>query len=115
MTLGWVRTGQLGKPSLTNYLLNLTPSERSLQAKMAASAKHAKTDGTEATAAARAASPASDDYWINKVDPGGELSVKERTKRARNAKREHFTRLALKSAKARTQKSGKRPMGDDAP
>ena len=72
-----------------NYLLELTPSQRSLQARMAASAKHAKTDGREATAAARVASPGSDDYWISKVDPNGDLSAKEREKRARNAKREH--------------------------
>lgn len=84
-----------------NYLLDLAPAQRSLQARLAASAKHARTDGREATAAARAASPGSDEYWIAKVDPNGELDVKERVKRARNAKREHFTRMALKSAKAR--------------
>ena len=88
-----------------NYISDLTPSERSLQARMAASAKHAKIDGPVATAAARAASPASDDYWIKKVDPSGELSVKERVKRARNAKREHFTRMALKSVQARANRT----------
>jgi hypothetical protein len=84
-----------------NYISGLSASERSLQARMAASAKHAKTDGQEATAAARAASPGSDQYWIDRVDPKRELTRTERVKRARNAKREHFTRMALKSAKAR--------------
>ncbi len=88
-----------------NYLLELTPSQRSLQARMAASAKHAKTDGRDATAAARVASPGSDDYWISNVDPNGDLSAKEREKRARNAKREHFTRMALKSAKVRADRA----------
>lgn len=88
-----------------NYILGLTPSQRVLQARMAASAKHARTDGRAATAAARAASPGSDDYWFAVVDPDEQLSAAEREKRARNAKREHFTRLALKSARARATRS----------
>jgi hypothetical protein len=77
-----------------------------MRARLAASAKHAKTDGREATAAARASSPGSDDYWLNRVDPANELGRKEREKRARNAKREHFTRMALRSANARRRKAG---------
>ena len=35
------------------------------------------------------------------VDPDNELPLKERLKRAENAKRAYFQRLALKSARAR--------------
>jgi hypothetical protein len=79
-----------------------------MRARLAAFAKHAKTDGREATAAARAASPSADDYWLSRVDPDRVLNHKEREKRARNAKREHFTRMALRSAKARQRKVGER-------
>lgn len=84
-----------------SYLTDLPPEERSMRARLAAFEKHAKTDGREATAAARAASPASDDYWLDKVDPGGDLEPKERAKRARSAKSAHYTRMVL----ARKKKS----------
>jgi hypothetical protein len=45
--------------------------------------------------------PHSNAYWLRKVDPDGVLSEAERTRRADCAKRAHFQRLALASAKAR--------------
>jgi hypothetical protein len=38
------------------------------------------------------------------VDPNGELPEAERLKRAEAAKKAHFSRMALKSAKARRRK-----------
>ena len=83
------------------YLSDLSPTERTMQARIAANVKHATTDGRDATAAARAASPGSDEYWLDKVDPERELAIKERRKRARNAKSAHFTKLALAGHRAK--------------
>jgi hypothetical protein len=83
---------------------DLTPSERSTRARLAALAKHRQTDPHEATKAACRANPSSLEYWETKIDPDHELTAKERARRADLARREHFTRLALKSAKARRRK-----------
>ena len=88
-----------------SYLSDLPPSERAMRARLAALDRHSRTDGREATRAARAASPGSDDYWLDKVDPDGLLTQSERTKRARNAKSAHFTRLALRSLTARRSRN----------
>ena len=77
---------------------NLTASERSLRAKIAAHAKWANQDPTEGTAKARAAFLRS---FIDKVDPTRELPEAERFRRAEAARSEHFARLAYLSARAR--------------
>lgn len=41
------------------------------------------------------------DRFERQVDPAGELCPKERAKRAEHAHKEHMTRLAFKSARAR--------------
>jgi hypothetical protein len=73
-------------------------SVRSLVGRIGAHALHATHDSTELTAAARSRFLAS---FIDKVDPDRALSEPERLKRAEHALRQHMTRLALKSAKAR--------------
>jgi hypothetical protein len=79
---------------------SLSPSERTLRARLAAHAKHAKTDDpTAATAAARKAFNV--DRFEREVDPDGTLPPAERARRAAHAKKAYFTRLALQSAKAR--------------
>ena len=83
---------------------SLSPAERSLRARMAARALHSRVDGHEHTAKARAAGPGSSAYWLDKVDPDGELEDRERRKHAEHAKAEYFTRLAYKSARARRKK-----------
>jgi len=74
----------------------LTPKERTLRARIAAHSLHAQ--GRTNTGPARVAFDA---RWEREVDPDGVLSPDERSKRASHAKRAHFQRLALKSAKAR--------------
>jgi hypothetical protein len=54
------------------------------------------------TAAARANGPGALEYWEQKVDPDGDMTPAERTKCAVAAKKAHFQRLALLSAKARS-------------
>jgi hypothetical protein len=69
-------------------------------------------DRTAATRTARSASPGALEYWERKVDPDGVMSPADRAKCAGAAKREHFARLALASAKARR---GRRPRAPDRP
>lgn len=84
----------------------LTPSERSLQARMAAHALHARHDSRKITAPARAAFL---NRFESEVDPDGILPEAERLRRAEHARRAHMTRLALASAQARR----KRASGDE--
>ena len=84
----------------------MSPAERSLRARMAAHAMHARNDPVEITAKARAAFLASFD---RQADPEGVLSAEERRRRAEHLRSAHFARLALASAKAR--RSRKPPAG----
>lgn len=78
-------------------------SERSLAASIAANEGWARCpDRSARTSPARAALMAK---FETLVDPNGELAPVERAKRAENARRAHFQRLALKSAKARRSRA----------
>ena len=76
----------------------LTASERTLRARLAAHTLHSQVDPTEHTAPARRAFL---ERFYDEVDPDRELPEAERERRAEHAKKAYFTRLALKSAKAR--------------
>lgn len=78
--------------------MTLSPTERTLRARLAAHTKWATTDPTVGTAAARAAFL---DRFELQVDPDGVLNPAERARRAGHARKAYFTRLALKSAQAR--------------
>jgi hypothetical protein len=89
-------------------------AERSLRARLAAYALHAQHDPRETTANGRAAFLARFD---REVDPAGLLEPDERRRRAEQARRAYFARLALASAKARRAKRaalGKKPEGGEA-
>lgn len=79
----------------------LTPSERTLRARLAAHALHAQ--GGTNTDAARAAFEAK---FLDEVDPDRTLDPATRAKRAEHARKAHFQRLALKSATARRKARG---------
>lgn len=83
----------------------LTPSERSMQARIAAHSLHAQYDSRELTAAGRKAFM---DSFERKVDPEGVLDPAERRRRADHARKAHFTAMALKSAQARRQRREQR-------
>ncbi len=74
----------------------MTPAERSLRGRLGALAIHAT--GRTNTAPARASFLGRFD---REVDPEGVLTPDERARRAEYAKRAHFTRLAIASARAR--------------
>jgi hypothetical protein len=77
-----------------------TPSERRVNAKIAANARWKnETNRTLATAKARAAGPASLDYWLKRVDPDREMAYHDRVRAAENARAEWYAR-AMKNARA---------------
>jgi hypothetical protein len=80
----------------------LTPNERTLRARAAAFALHAKVDGRAITANARAAMR---DKLLDQVDPERVLPPKERARRLLAAQRSHMALAQLaKARKARTQR-----------
>lgn len=77
-------------------------SEASSRASIAALARWKnEANPSAATAAARAAFM---EKFADEVDPDRTLDPAERARRAERARKEHFTRLALKSARARAAK-----------
>lgn len=82
----------------------LTPSERTLRARLGAHKSWQNTtDRAARTANARKAAL---DRFDREVDPDGTLPLAERARRAEHARKAYFTALALKSAKARRKAGG---------
>jgi hypothetical protein len=80
---------------------SLTPSERSLRARLAAHALHAQYDSRELTRPGR---DKFEQRFIDEVDPERMLPEAERQRRVDHARKAYFTRLAMKSAQARKAK-----------
>lgn len=81
----------------------MTSAQRTLRAQIAAHDSWAHTDDRSArTAPARKAML---DKFEQQVDPNNELTPAERAKRAEHARKAHFKRLALASAKSRRARS----------
>lgn len=76
----------------------MTPTERSLRARLAAHTLHSQVDAVKHTAPARRAFM---ERFEDQVDPERRLSADERARRAEQARRAYFTRLALRSVQAR--------------
>ncbi|MGW4365430.1 hypothetical protein ACWEKT_07270 [Nocardia takedensis] len=80
-----------------------THADRTLRARIAAHESWARTsDRAARTAKAREALLTKFDRL---VDPDGLLSAEERTYRAAQARKAHYSRLALRSAQARRRRS----------
>ena len=77
----------------------MTPSERTLRARIGAFSLHAL--GLTNTAPARCAFLSK---FEREVDPDGVLSEEERQRRAMCARKAYFAKLGLKSAKKRRKK-----------
>lgn len=82
--------------------MSLTPAQRSLRASIAANARLANEDPVAMTAPARKAFL---DRFEKQVDPDGVLDPAERARRAEHARKAHFKRLALASARARAERA----------
>jgi hypothetical protein len=98
-------------PALTHRQTSLSPAERSLRARLAAYAMHARHDARRTSANGRAAFLA---RFEREVDPDGRLDPEERARRAEQARRVYFARLSLAAAKARRAKRPRRQGGDAA-
>jgi len=82
----------------------LTPTERSLRARVAAHAMHAA--GRTSTKAATAAFMAKFEV---EVDPDNSLVPAERARRAQHARKAHFYHMALASARKRRRATNPEP------
>lgn len=80
----------------------MTPEQRTLRARIAAHAMHARHDTQKTTSAGREAFLA---RFEREVDPDGTLPPAERARRAEHARKAYFTGLALKSSRARSRKA----------
>jgi hypothetical protein len=84
------------------------PRMMSLRGRIGAFVLHASRDPRETTAKARATFLA---RFERDVDPDGSLPPEERQRRALAARKAHFERLALKSARSRANSKGRPPAG----
>ncbi len=78
----------------------LSQSQRILRARLAAYTRSSLYDGKVVTAKARQTFL---DRFDQQVDPDKQLPAAERARRAEAARKAHFTGLALKSSRKRTQ------------
>ena len=85
----------------------LSPSERSLRARIAAHSLHAMRDSCELTAPARrAAREKLNERLLAEIDPRNELPEGERARRLEHARKAHFLRLRLKGLQAKKKRGG---------
>ena len=83
-------------------------SNRTLIARIGAYSLHAQHDSRVTSAPGRkAAAQALNDRLLAEIDPEGTLSETERARRLECARKAHFSRLALKSAKDRAKGKGR--------
>jgi hypothetical protein len=78
----------------------LSKKQRQLRGRLGAYTRASQYDGKAVTAKARQAFL---DQFEQQVDPDHLLPVAERARRAEAARKAHFTRLAMKSARARSR------------
>jgi hypothetical protein len=90
---------------------DVSPSERTLRARLAAHMLHARRDPRHTTANGRAAFLA---RFEREVDPDGTLDPAECRRRAEQARRAYFTRLSLAAIQAKRAKRAAPARGDAA-
>lgn len=84
---------------------SMSPEERSMRGRIAASSRWARASAEDRAAAGRTARRGFDARFEREVDPDGTLSVEERFRRAEHAKKAYMLRLALASSKARRKRA----------
>jgi hypothetical protein len=86
---------------------NVSSPEMSIRGRMGAWAALVANGADAQLAAAHSSpnNPKNDSYWENRVDPDSRLAPSDRRQRAEAAKKLYFTRLAYKSARARSRNS----------
>lgn len=84
----------------------MTPAERSLRARMAAFAMHAKYGTSGSRRLAKSGQDGLMARFEREVDPSGELPPEERRRRAEQLRRAHMARLTMLSIKAKRRAAG---------
>lgn len=85
----------------------LTPSQRTMRARIGGLRLHALHDTAVVSAPGRmAAATKLEARLLAEVDPHSSLSPAERARRLESARRAHFARLAYLSARSRARRSG---------
>jgi hypothetical protein len=80
----------------------LSPTERTLRAKIGAHSLHALHDSRITSAPGRsAASEKLNERLLSEIDPNDELTDAERARRLEHARSAYFSKLALQRSKAR--------------
>ena len=83
----------------------MTPSQRTIRAKIGAYSLHAQHDSHVVSAPGRAAAAKKlNASLLTEIDPKGRLSEAERARRLESARKAHFAKLALRSARVRGKK-----------
>jgi len=91
----------------------LSPAQRTLRARLAAHESWANTEDRSArTKAGHQASPASVDYWLERVDPDGTMTVAARHAAAKSKRDAYMSRLAFNASRARSAR--RREVGPNA-
>jgi hypothetical protein len=86
---------------------SLTPEQRTLRARLAAHESWSNTeDRSKRTSSGYRASPASVDYWLDKVDPDGTMTPDARRRAAESKRDAYMARLAFNASRARAAKRG---------
>jgi hypothetical protein len=83
----------------------MTPEQKSLRSRLAAAILHSRYDSRRLTEPARRAFL---QRFLDEVDPQRRLSERERLRRADQARRAYFVRLALASSRARSARQSRR-------
>jgi hypothetical protein len=92
----------LGMTHSSDELYDNAAADRQIRARIAANTRWSREpDRSAATAAGRAGLEAK---FVREVDPNGQLSPQDLAVRVEAARRAHFLRMALKSAKARRKR-----------
>lgn len=81
-------------------LATLTPSQRTMRARIAANIRWSREDGKPSAIRAQAGLLAK---FVDQVDPDRVLPEAERQRRAEAARRAHMQRLSFRSSKARSR------------
>lgn len=87
----------------------------SLCGQIAANSRWSRVNADERTAATSAGRLAAEKRFEKIVDPDGVLSHEERARQASNARKAHFQRMALASARARRRRGAMDRKGSTRP
>ena len=87
--------------------LSLTPAERTMRARIAASTRWAHASADDRKRQGATLSAGRQRRFEHEVDPDRTLSAAERARRAENAMRAHMSRMQLASSKARRKARAK--------